>query len=569
MDWQGAAEALWRVRWWFVPVFAALYLVPLFRVAGMAFEGGGSALMRVNRLFGLWEHAVFIPRDTLATAYLAGGFLWHLFLALELASPEHAAVAAAALALMSAGWAQRHFRRQGHMALAEFASRNPTVHPQEFFDHLFCVSGAIRHRLPQSPARVIDPAHLDFRNHGKGARLRWPTLACGAWSTAWLAKLLVSCGDMKNQRWLARFADAMALVWASRLAQLMRAEVSVEGADRLAAHAGPQMLLYTHASFVDFALAPLVPASMAAQPGGPRKGCVPSFLIAKDHFRDNPLYYRLLGIGRAAEALGMIFVERRGRSSPARARGVVWQATGKMVDEGAMLGIYPQGTRATPCTGVEGERLDSAYYTVGEPERIKRDGAHLKRGAAFIAVEAAMGLAAAGEREGVRIVPVAIKGSGIACPRGSARIMSDVRMRLVIGEPIRILASDVAGLKSPDEGGPHNKGEERYFEFADHLHRRIDVSLKEAYGVHAVLERRFFEDVRGLLDHNEIEEVALAVKPWRGDDFLFHAVLDAIYCAPPSKWRRFLGELVHLMLNFATREEMLAFKGRVVDGMSM
>ena len=297
--------------------------------------------------------------------------------------------------------------------------------------------------------------------------------------------------------------------------------------------------------------------------------CAPSFLLAKDHFRDNPLYYRILGIGKAAAALGMIFVERGEGGSAGRARRVVWEAAEKLVGEGMELGIYPQGTRAASCVGAEGKRLDSAYYTVGSPERIKRDGAHLKKGAAFIATESAMEIAAAGAEEELKIVPVAIRGTGIACPRGSRRVMAGVPLRLVVGEPISLSRDAVAGLKSPEQDEPSCEAEERYFEFAHHLHHRIDTALKTAAQVHGTLERRFFEDIRDMLGAHELEEISLALKPWRGEDCLLHAVLDAVYACPPTEWRRLLGELTHLMLGFAPREEILAFKGRVADQISI
>ncbi len=565
MEWYSLADGIFRLRWWFLPALAALYAVPLFRVAGLAFESGSRAFMPVNRLFGLWEHAVFLPRDTIVTAYLAIGFLWHAFWALELENPEHAYVAAAAIAFMGAGWAQRYFRREGHIAIAEFARRNPSVHPQEFFDHFVCISGAVRHRLPAEPAKTVDHAHLDFRN-GRSAKLRWPALLCGAWSTAWIARLLVYGSDIKDHRWLRKLAGSLSLIWASRVAQLMRAEVRVDGKELLPAKGSPQMFLYTHASFLDFALASL---ALAARPqaaeGGSDKNSAPSFLMARDHFRDNLFYYRILGLGRAAEALGMIFVDRKGEATPSRARGVVWAAAEKMVEEKYELGVFPQGTRAVSCIGRSGERIDSAYYTVGSRSRIKKDGAHLKKGAAFIAAESAMEIAAAGRPDDVKVVPIAIRGTGIACPRGCCVILSNVQIRLVVGEPISVASKEIAGLRSPEQDEPKNQGEKKYFEFANHLLFRIDASLKAAAGVHAVLERRFFEDIRDLLDANELEEVSLAVKPWRGDDFLFHAVLDAIYCCRPAAWRRLVGELAHMMLNFSSREDLLAFKGRVAD----
>jgi len=55
------------------------------------------------------------------------------------------------------------------------------------------------------------------------------------------------------------------------------------------------------------------------------------------------------------------------------------------------------------------------------------------------------------------------------------------------------------------------------------------------------------------------------MKPWRGDDSLLHATLDAIYACAPVRRRALLNELARLLINFASRNELLAFKGRVAD----
>jgi hypothetical protein len=91
------------------------------------------------------------------------------------------------------------------------------------------------------------------------------------------------------------------------------------------------------------------------------------------------------------------------------------------------------------------------------------------------------------------------------------------------------------------------------------------VALKTLLRVHAMLERRFFEDLRGILSALELEEISLAVKPWRGNDFLLHAILDAIYACPIAARRALLHELARLLINFAPREDLLAFKGRVAN----
>jgi hypothetical protein len=95
------------------------------------------------------------------------------------------------------------------------------------------------------------------------------------------------------------------------------------------------------------------------------------------------------------------------------------------------------------------------------------------------------------------------------------------------------------------------------------LHRQIDNNLKAVWGVHANLERRFFKDMRRIASSPEIEEMSIALKPWRNDDYLVHAILDCIYTCPAALRWELLGKLIYLIRNFASREELLEFKGEV------
>jgi len=223
--------------------------------------------------------------------------------------------------------------------------------------------------------------------------------------------------------------------------------VTVEGREHLPPDGTPQLFVFNHASVLDAAYAALALAARPrAREGDPPENCLPSFLLAKDHFHDNPFYYRIIGMGRIAEVIGMTFVTRSGGGDIARAQAVAHIASEKLLESRMPLAIFPQGTRAAPCVGSRGERLDSAYYTVGSKSRIKADGAHLKRGAAFIVAQAAFTLARSGSRETVQLIPVALSGTGIACPRDSLRMRAGVPIRLTVGEQIAIDPALIADL---------------------------------------------------------------------------------------------------------------------------
>ncbi len=551
MEWVEYADDIFELRLWLAPLLLALFLIPIVRIATAPFEYGGRYFMKLNRRFGQWEHVAMLPRDFLAAPYLALFAIWQAVRAIELSDWEKGAASLIAVALIALCFSQRCFRRRGHLKLVEFASRWPGIHPREFFDHMLCASGALRHVFPERPFQTIDHTNMDFSS-ASGSWHWWSALMRGVWSTVWIARLiLLSAKNFENSA-LRKTASALALVWAGRAAELSRAQVSVSGRERLQNDAGLDIFLFTHASYLDFALAAV---ALAARPQVddtevPSR-CLPTFLVAKDHFRDNPFYYSVLGIGRVAEALGMIFVERSGSRDSAKLIGA---KAAEMLSTGDVdLAIFPQGTRAVPCVNHKRERIDSAYYTVGTRARIKDDGKHLKKGAAHIAVQTAQALEERGIKQNVRLLPVALSGTGIACPKGSIKIKAYASMRLNVGEPIIIRPAQTSEIST------------QYDEFVEQLHSRIDVTLKSAAHVHATLERRFFEDIRSMLEPLELEEISLAMKPWRGDDYLAHAILDAIYACKPDKWRAYLNEFVRLMLDFAPRAELLAFKGRVAE----
>jgi len=569
MTWSEIAAEVWRFRPWMVPVLAALYAVPIARLITYPCQYGGRIFMYLNRLAGRWEHAVSFVRDRPVALYLAGGFFWHTWIGIETGEQRNFIIAIVCVFLVVLSFLNRVWKRSAYLRLMEFVEFNPTIHPQEFFNHLICSSGAIRHEFSKAPFRTIDPANLDFRGKHRSKGVGLSAMVNGAWSTIWLARLVLMAKRFGGEDFMRRVASSLAVIWATRIAQLTRAAITVEGTSRLAPAGGFQIYLFTHMSFLDFALAPLVLASRPnADEDNTPPHCLPHFLLAKDHFRDNPIFYRVLGIGRVAEALGMIFVDRSKRGEHAAAQSVVCEAKEKLLGDELDLAIYPQGSRSIRYTGATGERRDSGYYTVGSRDRIKADGKHLKKGAAYIATDAAIQIAHLEEddeapeiADEVRLVPVAISGTGISCPRGCMRILPGIHMRLFVGEPIVIDTAMISGITSA--------GHNEYADFVGRIHRRIDLSLKGAARIHAELERRFFEDMRGMLDPLKIEEIAIAMKPWRGDDYLVHAILDAIYACPPKFWHPFIGELVHHILNFAPRDELLKFKGRVADALSI
>jgi len=556
MEWTEFAIQFFQFRLWLFYIVAALYVVPLLRLVSFPLSLGHPFFMFFNKSLGLLEHAVSWFRDTVVVLYLFSFGLWHLFFGIDTAHQGKIILGIAALALVALSAANRVWKKNARQRLIDFVRHYPTIHPKEFFSHLLCSSGGFRHSLPKRPYRLVDPAHLDFRSKN-GKRLPIRNVIAEIWSTIWCTRLSLLALKWRGRDFLRSVASAMAVIWGTRMAELSRAEVIVDGADRLSEIHGFNIYVFNHSSFFDFAMVPVVMAARAGAVLGDMNN-FPRFLVAKDHFLDNPVFHRILGIGRVAEEAGMVFVERKEKEAAARV--VVEDAAVKLVRDGIDLAVFPQGTRAVPKIAANGERLEAGYYTVGRPARMKRDGDHIKKGAAHIATCAAIILAQEKIDADINIVPVAIKGTSIIAPKGTMRMKSSVTVRLNVGNPIIVRTAEVKGID--DDSG------QAYTDFVRRLHERIDHELKSVVGVHANLERRFFEDMRMVAEPLDIEEMAIAMKPWRGDDYLVHAILDCIYACKPNDWYPLLGRLMYLIRNDAPRDDFLAFKGEIVDKIS-
>lgn len=430
-------------------------------------------------------------------------------------------------------------RKKALLALAAFAGKYPNIHPDEFFGYLASARTSLNFHLPDAPRLTIDPMNIDFQNardketNAKPEYVSLLSMARGLIDTIRITKFIIFACKKMDKEGAQRTASALITIWSVRMCKILRLKVSIEGSEFLPAD-GAKIYLFTHASFMDFALAPLILAASVTKNACANRA--PVFLAAKDHFRDNFILYRVLGLGRVAEVLGMIFVDRHAKDKTREAKRISAEAAALLSSENPPIVIFPQGTRAAGFKGAGGERLDAGYYTTPPRERIAKDGLHLKKGAAHIAAASkALGIAG-----GVKLIPVAIRGAALACPRYSRKTLLGMNVRLIVEKPIEVENDNVKDI-----------------------HNEIDLSLKKALSIHSTLERRFFEDMRKTFDPMKLEEIALAMKPWRGDDFLFHAILDAIYSCEPEDQRPLLGELSHLMFNFAVRDEFLEFKKRV------
>ncbi len=557
MNWFEFADAFFQFRPAIAVIVAVFFAVPLVRTVWPVICTTPTCII-ISARFGIIEVALGWLRGSLVLAYLVGVAAWNAYrwIAVEKAASFNgsAALAAGALALIACHVFYRWRSHRDIFALIEFAVRYPTIYPQEFMTYYYAMRGPLRCALPETPYHRVDPAHIDFRHAQKKTHYTIvPFIKCVI-TTMIFARMLLRAERKRGEAYARDFASNIAVIWASYSVYATQSLFRIDGIEKLAQIQLPFIYCFTHSSSLDFALVPLL-ALAHARSAGITMSPVPCFLLARDHFIGNPLLHSVIGIGRAAELFGMIFVERRS-TSHSTAQEVTRSAVAKLLEGTTPIAIYPQGSRARSRTSFDGTRLDAGYYAVGSLNRLKIEGGHFKKGVAYMAIDTARALAARGAESRVAVIPAAFIGAANVLPRRKFAVQLGVSVTLKIGDPIMVTPEMVAALDPVT-------ARDEYVRATTSLAGEIDNALKTVFRVHAELDRRFFEDVRGMLHPLKMEEISIAMKQWRKEDYLIYVLLDYLYACRPSEWGSLLGQLVHLILNDAPREELVAFKGRI------
>ncbi len=517
-------------------ILILLYAVPIARISLFFVPPLDVSFLRaINSYIGRVEWILHPLRDSALLAYLlflvANGIYFNKIMPGILFLPF--------VALSLFAWIRYglHKRR-----VAEFALNNPFIHPKDFFGCYYSGFGPLPTKLPRVAKRTIDPSNSDFTNGAKATKSCLPVIV-GAANTFTIARLILAAFNWKGSEYARSVARSLSTIWGARAAYLTRSKVCADGPQKLNGLNGKFIFAFNHRSYLDFAFGTFaLPQRFAFR-----------YLAAKDHFLDNPFYYFLMG--KALQIIGTIFVDRRNKSSGAVSSA--YEAAAKLATLDTNIAIFPQGTRAYGNVAANGRRLDSGYYTSGNRERLFRSGGHLKKGAAYIAVDAAIALRNV-EQSYVHIVPISIEGTGIAAPRGSLKVQVGTTIKIKVGDPITIKNSDVKGL---------NVGASEYASFVENIHIRLDGHFKTLLDTHATLEQRFFRDIRAILPSTDYEHVSVAMRAWRGVDYLIYTILDCIYATKPSNWQNFLREISFLLISDSPLPTFLHFKERVVDHM--
>ena len=524
-------------------VVAALYVVVILRIFFFFFPPFKiSAARKISAFFGRYEWFVRSFRDYFLAPVLAALFCYFLYCGLFDAASR--ALFFVALSVFAQLRQVFHLRR-----MVTFAMANPTVSPSEFFSHYYAGFGLLPVKVPAKSQTQLNVLDVSFKS-GKSPKISfWPVLA-GVFNTLSLSALVNVAYKWKGASFALEFSRIVMVLWGLRALELGRLSLKVEGIEKINQLSGKFIFAFVHKSFLDFAVAPLM--AFAVKPQN-RPNTEPRFLAARDHFIDNKFLYLIMG--RAMKIAGTIFVDRKRKTSSPREAS--FEASQRLAGGNVDIMIFPQGSRARKNVAQDGSRLDSSYYTSGKPDRLIKQGGHLKKGTAFIAVDTAFDLRMR-ELSAVHIVPVALFGSGKAVPSKSVKVETENEIIARVCEPITIKGSDLRQMQH---------GDAAYNEYVSKVHTKLDDSFKDKLETHALLEQRFFRDIRGLVPPSDYEHVSIAIKAWRVRDYFIYTLLDCIYACNPDKWSALLRELVYLMISDAPEASFNHFKQRVLDMM--
>ncbi|PIR20879.1 MAG: hypothetical protein COV45_04815 [Deltaproteobacteria bacterium CG11_big_fil_rev_8_21_14_0_20_47_16] len=427
----------------------------------------------------------------------------------------------------------RQVRARRMKELLDYVAENIGIHPKVFFKYW-------RRRYQPWPfnfpiAERLQLPVLDFRKGEPSVPPKQSILPLlrGLWSTWIIARSGLYAGKKWGNEYLHNIANAMMILWCTRMCEVVQLRLEVQDLQHLDSIEDPLLVICNHKSIFDFVAGPLALGLAHLSKRGPVKL---RFMAAKDHFVDNFFVYRILKIGLAMQAIGMIFVDRKGKNRKAS----VDEAVDQMLSSGVDVVIFPQGTRAWPQLDAMGNRWDAGYFAAGKKDRMAVLGGHLKKGAAHLGMQVAT-------RNPVCVLPVAVFGTATVYHKYSLKVQLNETISVRIGEPIRIASA-------PSD-------EAAYGAAVKELHQRMDTSMMRVSGIIPRLEQRLLADTRRILRSGEFEDFVQTVQSHRNkEDALFFSVADQIYSLPRDAQHGRLIQFASTARQGASVEDLLAMK---------
>lgn len=437
-------------------------------------------------------------------------------------------------------WTRQH-KRMTDLRLVELLRHCGQISPEIIFNlyKYQLTFGGVSFSI-EKDVEDISPEHANFRQ-GTRPQLNRFILIKGVVDTAYLAHFCLTALNCVGPEYAFAVADPIAQLWGRRLLQIARGEFVLRGAQNLHGKTGRFLLIFNHKSSFDFVLAFFAFSLIRINERLVR----PRFILAKDHFKDNFLIYRIFGIGRTCEAIRMVFIARKDRRQSERN---LQQAAQTLVNHDVELAIYPQGTRAAGNFDRAGKRRDAGYFTTFSQRDLISSLSHLKKGTAHLVWETLALMESQGKNEDLNLVFVGINGAGISFPKGALRVQTENEISFTIGEVVTLKPKVIKEIREGSSG--EEEFERHKKEFVREMLVLINERLIGLIAIRDTLKQRFLTELTGQFHQDReritaVEEEMLAVS--KKSDVVSH-ILDRIYCLPTSSWNAYLSGLSQLLM---------------------
>jgi len=440
------------------------------------------------------------------------------------------------------------------LRMGEFLRTYPNLHPKIFFHAYYHLFGPFRYKLPKlTEDSMVYPGKTSFKKYSRSKQSIKPMILI-LWDVAHFAHMTLKTYKNVGAQYTRDIADIIGSIWGKSILEKMNASLEVFGREKLENLEGKLIIMMNHKSQLDFALGFFALSNIRLAGG---RGIRLRFITAKDHFIDNPIVYELMRIGKAMEAVDMIMIDRKKKGTTFLN---LQQAAKDLANKEIDLVIYPQETRAQGNINRSQKRRDAGYYTTVPPQDIQSNLGHLRKGAAYLAVDTLIELAKT-SREPLNLVFVGLNGTATALSKQSFKVQTETDIRFNIGEVVTLLPDLVTNLSKPEGAEAKNDEEKKYLDLVNQLNQTIDEKLVSSLGIHENLRHRFLLDLKGhfRFTTEKIDLVERNLDRFEKESSVSYQILDRIYACKPSEWNPYISELAHLLMDqsLVTRFETL------------
>lgn len=444
------------------------------------------------------------------------------------------------------------------LKILEYLRCYPQMHPTDFFSmykHELAFGGVdftSNHR-----PRDLLPNECNFRRNKRAIQSVFYLVQC-LFESAVIAHICLSGLKHIGQRYVFEVADAIGSIWGKRALQISQNSFAIKGSEKLNGKKGKFIFIFNHKSSFDFVLTFLAFSQISVN----NRPVRPRFIVARDHFKDNPLAYRFFGIGKVCEAIDMVFIARKNREQSILD---LKQAARFIVEKGIDIAVYPQGTRAVGNYDRALKRRDAGYYTTISKKDLTSDLAHLKKGTSYLILDTLKELQKRNTDENLHLVFVGIKGAATTFPKDKYKIQTENDIEFEIGQVVTmspaVLDRVFATSATIEE---HRENQAMFVNDINHL---IDENLANVLQIRDTLTQRYLTELKGQFRYpqDKIDAITEYLKIFSQKGDVIYQILDRIYSLPISDWNGYLSQLSQLLLEQSDLERLIVLLREVSE----